>query len=166
MIAGLTDRDPVAVTGRGTGIDDGTWMRKVAAVRDALWRTRDDADPDTLLRRAGGADLAVMCGLLLGCARRDCRYCWTGGRDRGGAGGQNGWNREQSNGGRRATAQRNRPTASPCRTGAGPVLTLSMRLGEGVRALTALPVGAVGDRPARRNGDLRFAGGLPVRGQP
>ncbi len=46
LIAGLTDRDPVAVTGRGTGIDDGTWMRKVTAVRDALWRTgfgRDQA---------------------------------------------------------------------------------------------------------------------------
>lgn len=69
LVAALTDGDPVATTGRGTGVDDATWMRKVSAVRDALWRCRSDRDePLELLRRMGGPDLAVMTGALLGAA--------------------------------------------------------------------------------------------------
>ncbi len=141
LIAGLTDRDPVAVTGRGTGIDDGTWMRKVTAVRDALWRTRDDADPDTLLRRAGGADLAVMCGLLLGCARRGLPVLLDGVvvtaaalvAERMEPGAVQWW----------AAGHRSAEPAhgiALSELGLTPVLTLSMRLGEGSGALTALPV--------------------------
>lgn len=40
LIAELTGAEPVAVVGRGTGIDDEGWMRKTAAVRDALRRDR------------------------------------------------------------------------------------------------------------------------------
>ncbi len=40
LIAALTGTEPVAVVGRGTGIDDAGWMRKTAAVRDALYRAR------------------------------------------------------------------------------------------------------------------------------
>ena len=40
LIAALTDSEPVAVVGRGTGIDDAGWARKTAAVRDALYRAR------------------------------------------------------------------------------------------------------------------------------
>ena len=69
LVAALTDGDPVTTTGRGTGVDDATWMRKVTVVRDALWRCRDDrGDPHELLRRMGGPDLAVMTGALLGAA--------------------------------------------------------------------------------------------------
>ncbi len=69
LVAALTDGDPVTTTGRGTGVDDATWMRKVTVVRDALWRCRDDRDdPLELLRRMGGPDLAVMTGALLGAA--------------------------------------------------------------------------------------------------
>ncbi len=39
LVAALTDTEPVAVVGRGTGIDDAGWARKTAAVRDALYRT-------------------------------------------------------------------------------------------------------------------------------
>lgn len=65
LIAALTGVEPVAVVGRGTGIDDNAWMRKTAAVRDALYRTRQvRADPVGLLRTAGGADIAAMAGFL------------------------------------------------------------------------------------------------------
>ena len=37
LIAALTDTEPVAVVGRGTGIDDAGWARKTAAVRDGLY---------------------------------------------------------------------------------------------------------------------------------
>lgn len=142
LIAAATDGDPVKVSGRGTGIDDATWMRKTGAVRDALWRVRHDRDdPAALLRRIGGPDLAVMCGLLLGAAREQlpvvvdgvvvtsaaliaellepgCRDWWIAGHR----------------------------SAEPAHTIAldqlrlAPVLDLGMRLGEGSGALTAIPV--------------------------
>ncbi|MQA16973.1 MAG: nicotinate-nucleotide--dimethylbenzimidazole phosphoribosyltransferase [Pseudonocardiaceae bacterium] len=71
LIAALTGTEPVAVAGRGTGIDDAGWMRKTAAIRDALRRARPVvADPVELLRVAGGADLAAMTGFLAQAAVR------------------------------------------------------------------------------------------------
>ncbi|MGZ9885223.1 nicotinate-nucleotide--dimethylbenzimidazole phosphoribosyltransferase [Rhodococcus ruber] len=65
LIATLTGTEPVAAVGRGTGIDDAAWMRKVAAIRDAMRRARPHArNPVALLRTAGGADLAAMAGYL------------------------------------------------------------------------------------------------------
>jgi nicotinate-nucleotide--dimethylbenzimidazole phosphoribosyltransferase len=63
--------DAASVAGRGSGIDDRAWMRKCAAVRDALRRARAvAADPLGLLATAGGADLAFLSGLLLQAAAR------------------------------------------------------------------------------------------------
>ncbi len=66
VVAAFTGTEPVAVIGRGSGIDDAGWMRKAAAVRDALRRAKPYArDPVALLRVAGGVDLAVLTGLCL-----------------------------------------------------------------------------------------------------
>jgi len=63
--------DASLVVGRGTGIDDETWMRKTAAVRDAMRRGRPHkAEPVRLLATVGGADIAAMTGFLLGAAIR------------------------------------------------------------------------------------------------
>jgi nicotinate-nucleotide--dimethylbenzimidazole phosphoribosyltransferase len=71
LIAALTGEEPVAVVGRGTGIDDNAWMRKAAAVRDGLRRSRAAGrDPEELLRIAGGADLAALVAFLAQAARR------------------------------------------------------------------------------------------------
>src|SRR5690606_32678462 len=71
MVASLTGTEPVAVVGRGTGIDDATWMRKTAAIRDALRRARPvSADPVALLRTIGGADIAAMAAFLAQAAVR------------------------------------------------------------------------------------------------
>src|SRR4051812_24384701 len=40
LVAGLLGLEPVAVVGRGTGIDDAGWMRKTTAIRDAMSRAR------------------------------------------------------------------------------------------------------------------------------
>src|SRR3984957_20420458 len=40
LVAALTNAEPVAVVGFGSGIDDAGWARKTAVVRDALFRTR------------------------------------------------------------------------------------------------------------------------------
>ncbi|MCX5139778.1 nicotinate-nucleotide--dimethylbenzimidazole phosphoribosyltransferase [Streptomyces sp. NBC_00338] len=72
LIAALCGTDASVVTGRGgTGIDDLAWMRKCAAVRDALRRARPVlGDQLELLATVGGADLAAMTGFLLQCAVR------------------------------------------------------------------------------------------------
>jgi nicotinate-nucleotide--dimethylbenzimidazole phosphoribosyltransferase len=68
LLAGI---EPARVVGRGTGIDDTTWMRKTAAVRDAMRRGRPlKGDPIGLLATVGGADIAAMSGFLLGAAAR------------------------------------------------------------------------------------------------
>jgi nicotinate-nucleotide--dimethylbenzimidazole phosphoribosyltransferase len=71
LVGVLTRADAAAVTGRGLGIDDDTWMRKCAAVRDAMRRTRPYAgDPLDLLAVGGGPDLAALTGLLVQAAVR------------------------------------------------------------------------------------------------
>ena len=71
LVAALTGAEPVATIGRGSGIDDAGWMRKAAAVRDALRRAKPHArDPLALLRVAGGADLAALAGFCLQAAAR------------------------------------------------------------------------------------------------
>jgi len=71
LVSALTGTEPVAVVGRGTGIDDAAWMRKTVAIRDALRRARPvTADPVALLGCVGGADLAAMAGFLAQAAVR------------------------------------------------------------------------------------------------
>lgn len=71
IVAALTGTEPVAVVGRGSGIDDAAWMRKAAAIRDALRRARQVvSDPVALVRTAGGADLAAIAGFLAQAAVR------------------------------------------------------------------------------------------------
>ncbi len=71
LIGLLSSRDAAAVTGRGTGVDDDGWIRKTAAVRDAMRRGRSvKADQIALLATVGGADFAAMTGFLLQAAVR------------------------------------------------------------------------------------------------
>jgi nicotinate-nucleotide--dimethylbenzimidazole phosphoribosyltransferase len=71
LVAALCNEEPAAMTGRGSGIDDETWMRKCVAVRDGLRRARlAGTNPMALLAAAGGADLAAVAGLLLQAAVR------------------------------------------------------------------------------------------------
>jgi len=71
-LVGLLDGgDASLVVGRGTGIDDATWMRKTAAVRDAMRRGRPHKrDPLQLLATVAGPDIAAMSGFLLEAAVR------------------------------------------------------------------------------------------------
>ncbi|MSO26947.1 MAG: nicotinate-nucleotide--dimethylbenzimidazole phosphoribosyltransferase [Candidatus Nanopelagicales bacterium] len=71
LVGLLASADAAAVTGLGTGIDDATWMRKCAAVRDAMRRGRPFmGSPQQLLQVVGGADIAAMSGFLLQAALR------------------------------------------------------------------------------------------------
>ena len=65
LAAAITGMEPVDSVTRGGGIDDAAWIRKTAAVRDALYRAKlAGTDAVTLLRVAGGADLAALTGFL------------------------------------------------------------------------------------------------------
>jgi nicotinate-nucleotide--dimethylbenzimidazole phosphoribosyltransferase len=71
LIAAFTGADPAAVTGRGTGIDDAMYARKVEVVTGALARHRaDPADPVAVLAAVGGLEHAALAGLMLGAAAR------------------------------------------------------------------------------------------------
>ncbi|MFE7274287.1 nicotinate-nucleotide--dimethylbenzimidazole phosphoribosyltransferase [Streptomyces sp. NPDC057623] len=72
LVAALCGTDASVVTGRGgLAVDDLAWMRKCAAIRDALRRARPVlGDQLQLLATVGGADLAAITGFLLQSAVR------------------------------------------------------------------------------------------------
>jgi nicotinate-nucleotide--dimethylbenzimidazole phosphoribosyltransferase len=67
LAAAYTASSPEEVTGRGTGIDDATYTRKLAAVRSGLaLHTPDPLDPLATLARLGGFEIAGLAGVVLG----------------------------------------------------------------------------------------------------
>jgi len=72
VTAAITEAPVEAVTGRGTGIDDATWRRKVEVVGRALARNRPDrADGLDVLASVGGFEIGGLVGVLLaGAAHR------------------------------------------------------------------------------------------------
>jgi nicotinate-nucleotide--dimethylbenzimidazole phosphoribosyltransferase len=71
VVAALTHRSVVEVTGRGTGIDDVTLAVKVAAIEAALAINRpDQTDPLDVLSKMGGFEIAGLVGLILAAAAR------------------------------------------------------------------------------------------------
>lgn len=65
VIAALTGRPPAEVTGRGTGIDDPTLERKIAAISRALDRIGNKTDGLTVLAELGGLEIAALAGLIV-----------------------------------------------------------------------------------------------------
>lgn len=142
LIAVLTRAEPVTVVGRGTGIDDAGWMRKTAAVRDAMHRARREAtDPVALLQICGGADLAAMAGFCAQAAVRRTPLLLDGlvvtaaalAADRLAPGARQWWQA-----GHRSTEPGH--TLALEHLELSPIVDLGMRLGEGTGAAVALPV--------------------------
>ncbi|QYN40574.1 nicotinate-nucleotide--dimethylbenzimidazole phosphoribosyltransferase [Pseudonocardia sp. DSM 110487] len=142
LVAALTSTEPVAVIGRGSGIDDAGWMRKAAAVRDALRRARPHVrDPLALLRVAGGADLAALTGFCVQSALRRTPVLLDGLvvgaaallADELAKGAREWW----------IYAQRSPDPAMALveeHLGLAPVLDLGVRLGDGTGAVAAVPL--------------------------
>ncbi|RKN42109.1 nicotinate-nucleotide--dimethylbenzimidazole phosphoribosyltransferase [Micromonospora endolithica] len=142
LIAAFTGADPAETTGRGTGVDDATYARKVAVVRDALRRhAPDPADPLGVLAAVGGLEHAALAGLILGAAARRVPVLLDGviavsaalaaaalAPDATGA---------MVAGHRSAEPG---ATVALHRLGLEPLIDLGLRLGEGTGALLALPV--------------------------
>ncbi|MFC6090374.1 nicotinate-nucleotide--dimethylbenzimidazole phosphoribosyltransferase [Saccharothrix sp. BKS2] len=142
LIAALTGSEPVAVVGRGTGVDDRGWMRKTAAIRDALRRARPVInDPVALLGRSSGADIAAMAGFLAQAAVRKTPVVLDGVVTGAAA-----VVAEELAPGAREWWVAGHLSAEPAHAlalnhlGLEPLLEFDMRLGEGSGAVAALPL--------------------------
>lgn len=71
IIAVLSGLPAEEVTGRGTGIDDSAFKLKVNVIEDALKINKPDPkDPIDVLAKVGGAEIAGICGLIIGAAAK------------------------------------------------------------------------------------------------
>jgi nicotinate-nucleotide--dimethylbenzimidazole phosphoribosyltransferase len=69
IVAAFSGRPVGRLTGRGTGIDDETYHRKVALIEQALSVNRPDPkDPVDVLSKVGGYEIAALAGAVLGAA--------------------------------------------------------------------------------------------------
>jgi nicotinate-nucleotide--dimethylbenzimidazole phosphoribosyltransferase len=69
LLCGLTGAQSQKVVGKGTGIDDATWKRKMAAIQRGLEVNRTDPnDPLDVLAKVGGLEIGAMAGTILGAA--------------------------------------------------------------------------------------------------
>lgn len=146
VLAATTGAEPVAVLPRvivpGGHYDDGAWMVRCAAVRDALHRIRHEPrGAQDILEQIGGMDIAVATGALLGATARRIPVLLDGpvgiaaglvARDFG----------SQT---RHWCLLPDAGTSALVTQGADvlgltPVLNLGLDLGEGVNALAALPL--------------------------
>lgn len=142
LVGLLTGNDASRVTGYGTGIDDNRWMRKCAAVRDAMRRGRPlMGDWIALLGAIAGPDLAAASGFLLQASIRRTPVILDGAvstscalvADRMDFRAKAWW---------LAGHRSPEPMVSLAisRLGLEPIVDFGMRLGEGTGALIALPV--------------------------
>jgi nicotinate-nucleotide--dimethylbenzimidazole phosphoribosyltransferase len=142
LIAAFTGVDPAGVTGRGTGIDDPTYTRKVAVVTAALHRhAPDPADPLAVLAAVGGLEHAALTGFLLGAAARRVPVILDGVIAASAALAASAFAPDAV-----AAMIAGHRSAEPgatvalARLGLTPLIDLGMRLGEGSGAVLALPV--------------------------
>lgn len=133
--------DVTTVVGRGTGVDDEGWRRKVDAVETALRRAGAPKSPLDALRSLSGPDIAAMTGLLIGCAARRTPVLLDGVVSVTAAlvaaeiapAARAWWLASH-----RSTEPAQR--AGLAHLGMEPLLDLGLRLGEGTGALVALPL--------------------------
>jgi nicotinate-nucleotide--dimethylbenzimidazole phosphoribosyltransferase len=142
LIAAFTGLDAAEVTGRGTGVDDPTYQRKVGVVRAALRRHQPDpADPLGVLAAVGGLEHAALAGLILGAAARRTPVLLDGVIAVSAALAAAAFAPDAVG----ATVAGHRSaepgaTAALRRLGLEPLIDLGLRLGEGTGALLALSV--------------------------
>jgi nicotinate-nucleotide--dimethylbenzimidazole phosphoribosyltransferase len=65
LIAHFTEITAEQVTGRGSGIDDQTYARKVEIVTQLIEKTKSQKDPIKTLAQIGGIEIAALTGFIL-----------------------------------------------------------------------------------------------------
>ncbi len=128
-------------TGRGTGIDDGTYERKVNAVDAAVKRVADVRDPLEVLREVGGSELVAIAGAVTEARLRSIPMILDGFVVTAAVAPL-----EEARPGALDHCLAGHRSAEPGhallleRLGKEPLLTLDLRLGEGSGALAAVPL--------------------------
>ena len=142
LIAASLGVPAAAVTGRGTGIDEGTLVHKTALIEAALARAGERAtDPVGRLAALGAADFAAAVGFITGAARRGVPVLLDGVIAVAEA-----LVAEEYAPGTRAWLQAGHRSTEPGqalaldRLGLRPMVDFSMRLGEGSGAVLAVPM--------------------------
>jgi nicotinate-nucleotide--dimethylbenzimidazole phosphoribosyltransferase len=142
LATALLDVDPLAVCGRGTGIDDDGLARKVAAVRSALIANQVDfGDGRSVLAALGGFEIAFLAGLAIAAAERRLVVLLDGFITGAAA-----LAAERIRPGTRSSLIAAHRSPEPGhalildRLGLEPLLDLGLRLGEGSGAALALPI--------------------------
>lgn len=70
ITAAITEADVESVTGRGTGLDDAGWKRKVDVIRKTLTTNQPDPkDAIDVLAKVGGFEIGGIAGVILAGAR-------------------------------------------------------------------------------------------------
>ncbi|HEX6470781.1 MAG TPA: nicotinate-nucleotide--dimethylbenzimidazole phosphoribosyltransferase [Streptosporangiaceae bacterium] len=144
LIAARTGRDPAAVTGRGTGIDDATYRHKIDVIRAALARHAAvvaRGRPMDVVAAVGGLEHAALVGFILGAAARRVPVILDG-VTAGAAALIAHALAPDALGACLAGHRSAEPghTAALAHLGLRPLVDLEMRLGEGTGALLALPL--------------------------
>jgi nicotinate-nucleotide--dimethylbenzimidazole phosphoribosyltransferase len=141
LIGVLTGSDADMVTGRGTGIDDASLLRKRTIVAAGIERATTITDPVSLLAAVGGADIAAMAGFLAQAAIRRTPVLLDGV-----VSGAAALLAERLAPGASAWWQAGHRSAEPAHRlaldalGHWPLVDLGLRLGEGSGALVAVPI--------------------------
>jgi nicotinate-nucleotide--dimethylbenzimidazole phosphoribosyltransferase len=65
LIAHFAQVSAQEVTGRGSGIDDATYLRKVEVVTQLITETKNEEDPIKVLAQIGGLEIAALTGYIL-----------------------------------------------------------------------------------------------------
>lgn len=166
LIAAFSGAPADRATGRGTGIDDGTWSRKVDVVRRALELHRPDpADPIGVLAAVGGLEHAATVGFLLAAAAHRVPVVLDG-VIAGSAALVAAALAPEAAGAFVAGHLSAEPGArlALSHLGLRPVLDLDLRLGEGTGALLALPIVTAAARALREVATLDELQGESGRG--
>jgi nicotinate-nucleotide--dimethylbenzimidazole phosphoribosyltransferase len=160
LVSAFTGRDPAHVTGRGTGIDDDTYARKVDVVRRGLATHRPDpADPVGVLAAFGGFEHAALAGFILGAAALRTPVILDGliaGASALAAAALVPGATDCCIAGHRSAEPGHAATLD--HLGLRPLIDLELRLGEGTGALLALPVTASAVRALREVATFDSAG--------
>lgn len=138
----LTRTEPVAIVGPGAGTSDERWKVKVSVIRDAMFRARGLAeDPLALLRTIGSPDAAAMVGFIARAVQRRTPLLIDGCPTAVAA-----HLVQKLQPGSQAWFMAAQLTPEPAHVlalkhlGLTPLLALDMSTGQGVGALTALPL--------------------------
>lgn len=139
--AALLNEPASALVGPGTGVTGEALQAKIRVVDEALERTKEEADPQALLRELGGFEIAAMTGVCLRARSLRCAVIVDGFissvaalcavRIDSGVANHLFWGHRSSEPGHDRILSA---------LDAQPILDLGMRLGEGSGAMLALPI--------------------------